>query len=175
MDRGRPGVQNAPVESKPQNVKRELLLSVLTRSWASLHIDGRVEGVELPDWLRNPSVTLQIGYDMPVPIPDLVIDDEGVRATLSFQRTPHACRIPWRAIFAISDFDGRGALFADDMPAELAAAASQNAAERTGEIKNPAPVPAPAQEPGEAGEATPPEPPRFKSGRPRPSHLKLVN
>ena len=65
--------------------------------------NGTAPGVDLPDGLRTPAVPLQIGYNMPLPIPDLRIDDWGVTCTLSFRRTPHTCRIPWNAIFAFTD------------------------------------------------------------------------
>ena len=157
-----------------QEQKKQLLTEVLARSWAWLHLDGRVPGVELPEWLRIPSVTLQIGYDMPLPIHDLAVDDWGVRATLSFRRTPYTCRVPWKAIFAIADFDGAGALFAEDMPPEMAAVAGATITEK------PAAGARPLEEaPPAAGPPDPPpnEPPagRSKSGKPRPSHLKLVS
>jgi hypothetical protein len=128
--------------------KRELLLALLEKSWAFLQVDGRVEGVDLPDWLRAPGVTLQIGYDMPVPIPDLVINEQGVTATLSFRRTPHTCKLPWRSIFAMTDAEGRGVMFPDDVPADVGA--------------TPAEPPPPAPQPPAPGK------------KPRPSHLKLV-
>jgi stringent starvation protein B len=130
--------------------KKELLVALLQHSWAYLQVDGRVDGVDLPDWLRAPGVTLQIGYDMPVPIPDLAIDDDGVTATLSFRRTPHKCRLPWRAIYAITDAEGRGVMFPDDVPADVATA--------------PAPPEPPPAEPA----------PSSGNRKPRPSHLKLV-
>lgn len=44
---------------------------------------------------------LQIGYDMPVPIPDLRITSEGFAATLSFKGKPFHCYVPWENVFAI--------------------------------------------------------------------------
>jgi stringent starvation protein B len=142
------------------STKRELLEALLRSSWAYLHVDGRADGVELPEWLREPAVKLQIGYDMPLPIPDLAIDDEGVRATLSFQRTPHLCRIPWRAIFAISDLDGRGAMFPDDVPPEVSARATVEEPPAEAQQQQQQPSREPAAGPGEK--------------KRRPSHLKLV-
>jgi len=142
------------------NRKREVLEAVLSRSWAFVQLDGTRPGVELPEWLRTTSVTLQLGYDMPVPIDDLVVDDAGVCATLSFRRTPHLCRVPWPAVFAIFDDQGRGALFAEDMPAGLSIAPI-------------API-APGAAPEAAPEAPPAPADRMKNGKPRPAHLKLV-
>jgi stringent starvation protein B len=133
------------------NAKKDLLLSLLAQDWAYVVVDGRQPGVDLPDWLREPEVTLQIGYDMPLPIPDLAIDDDGVTATLSFQRTPHRCRLPWTAVIAIASSDGRGLRFepSDDV---------------TPTVQEP-PLEPPAQPPA-------PETPPGK--KPRPPYLKLV-
>lgn len=171
----------------PVATKKELLLDLLQREWVYLQLDGRVDGVDLPDWLRGPTVTLQVGYDMPVPIVDLVIDDEGVKATLSFRRTPHACRIPWSSIYAFSDGEGRGLLFPESVPPELGRELAEmvqranegaGAAPATSPAEGPptcpaeGPATAPAEERATASSAPPP--PRLKSGKPRPSHLKLV-
>ena len=209
-------------------------MALLGETWPFLHIDGRAAGVDLPEALRGPSVTLQIGYDMPLPIPDLTVDDAGVRCTLSFRRTPHFCIIPWKAIYAFSDVDGRNVVFPDDVPPEVATAqakantpappaatgslgarpdigpkvrpeigpkgrpeigpeiGSENGSERGPDIgpdirprkqppaqAAPAPRPAPTPRPTEdmPDEAAPPASspsPTLKSGKPRPSHLKLV-
>ena len=42
----------------------------------------------------EPHLVLQYGHDLPIPIPDLEVDDYGVRATLSFSRTAHSHRRP---------------------------------------------------------------------------------
>lgn len=45
--------------------------------------------------------TLEIGLDMVVPIPNLDVGDAGIRATLSFARTPFECWIPWSTIVSV--------------------------------------------------------------------------
>jgi stringent starvation protein B len=150
------------------NPKRQILEEVLGRSWAFLQLDGRAEGVDLPEWLREPSVILQIGYDMPVAIPDLELSENGVTATLSFRRIPHKCIVPWHAIFAITDVEGQGVMFPADVPADLPAAGAPSVAP-AGQVRSTMEV-SPVSEPR-------PEPPsggKLKSGKPRPSHLKLV-
>ena len=61
--------------------------------------------VELPGPLRESSqpVALHIGYRMALPIPDLTLGDTGIEGTLSFDRTPHRCRLPWGSIVQVSD------------------------------------------------------------------------
>jgi len=68
----------------------------------SLHLDARVDTVIVPVPLRNTAqLALEIGYNLAVPIPDLTVDERGISATLSFNRQPFFCFIPWKALFAI--------------------------------------------------------------------------
>ena len=53
-------------------------------------------------------VVLQVGLDMPVPIPDLRVDEEGVFGTLSFKGVPFTCFVPWGAVFALVGEDAKG-------------------------------------------------------------------
>ena len=61
--------------------------------------------VVLPDFLMTPEwkdrkdvVRLEYGLDMPVPITDIVITDDGIAATLSFSRVPCKTFVPWKAV-----------------------------------------------------------------------------
>lgn len=102
--------------------KKELVETLMTNGTALLHLDPRKEGVIVPPWLGGqPQVVLQIGYRMPIPIPDLRIDEFGVSATLSFNRTAYPCFVPWHAIFAVIGDDGKGTSWPDDLPAEIVA------------------------------------------------------
>ena len=60
---------------------------------------------------------LQYGHDLPIPIPDLEVDDYGVRATLSFSRAAHLTVVPWSAVYVVACDDGRGVLYSEDVPA----------------------------------------------------------
>jgi hypothetical protein len=100
--------------------KREVMLALLEHAEAQVHLDARREGVMLPDRLRASSnVRLDYGYGLTPPIPDLSIDEDGIRATLSFNRVPFATFVPWSAVFLIADFAGRGAVWREDLPPEL--------------------------------------------------------
>src|SRR3954463_6843697 len=57
---------------------------------------------------------------MPVPIPDLRLDEESMSCTLSFNRSPFYCVVPWSSVFAMVGEDGRGMVWPDDVPQELA-------------------------------------------------------
>jgi stringent starvation protein B len=104
--------------------KKDVALALLENSTVFVHLDPRKEKVSVPAWFRKqPQLVLQIGLNMPVPIPDLNLDDEGLSCTLSFNRSPHFCKVPWQAIYALVGENGRGMVWPDDVPAEVAAQA----------------------------------------------------
>jgi hypothetical protein len=57
---------------------------------------------------------------MPKPIPDLSVDDAGISCTLSFSNTPHYCHLPWGSVYALIGASGRGMVWPDDVPKEVA-------------------------------------------------------
>jgi len=57
---------------------------------------------------------------MPVPIPDLRVDDEGIFGTLSFKGIPFSCFVPWGAVFALVGEDSKGMVWSKEMPEEIA-------------------------------------------------------
>ena len=100
--------------------KKTVLKALLNAGSVFLHIDPRVKGVAVPDYLvAQPSVVLQIGYKLARPIPDLKLSEKGVTATLSFSNIPYHCRMPWNSVFAMVAENGRVMLWPSDMPAEL--------------------------------------------------------
>lgn len=106
--------------------KKDVALALLEQSTIFVHLDPRSEDVRVPPWFKNqPQLVLQVGLNMAVPIPDLDVNDDGISCTLSFSRTPHYCRVPWRAIFALVGENGRGMVWPDDVPREVAAQAAQ--------------------------------------------------
>jgi hypothetical protein len=101
---------------------------------AFMHFDPAVLGTQtiVPARLRlQPQVVFQIGLDMPVPIPDLNIDDWGFRGTLSFAGKPFTCAVPWQAVFALVGEDQKGRVWAEDMPAPIAAEVKAETVRRT--------------------------------------------
>jgi stringent starvation protein B len=107
---------------KPQErpTKRDAFLAFLGEGWVSIHLDARRTGVRVPDELAaNRHLVLQYGRSMPIPIPDLRVDEAGVSATLSFSRVPHETFVPWGAIYIVACTDGRGVLYDEDVPKDL--------------------------------------------------------
>lgn len=101
--------------------KRDAFVAFLREGWVSLHLDARRPGVVVPpDFSKEPHLVLQYGRNMPIPIPDLEITDDGVSATLSFARTPHRTQVPWSAVYVVACTDGHGVLYYEDVPQEVA-------------------------------------------------------
>ncbi len=89
-------------------------------SIVQLRFKGQMPGLNVPKNLRNEDhCMVEIGLNMPIPIPDLELVERGVFATLSFSRNAFRCFIPWEAVFAMSDKDsGKGVAWPGSMPAE---------------------------------------------------------
>lgn len=105
--------------------KQHAFLALLREGWTSLYLDARRAGVIVPAHLRGEAhLVLQYGHDLLIPIPDLEVDDYGVRATLSFSRTPHLTVVPWSAVYVIACEDGRAMLYHEDVPEDVSIVAS---------------------------------------------------
>lgn len=79
-----------------------------TLSWrlrigdVNITFDGTAPGVIVPVWLLDrTAVTLQIGHDLPIPIPDLKVELDRVSGTLSFKGEPFFCSVPFSAIVGV--------------------------------------------------------------------------
>ncbi len=112
--------------------KKDVALALLEQASMYVHLDPRAEAVQVPTWFKKqPQLVLQVGLNMAVPIPDLHVDEHGLSCTLSFNRSPFFCMIPWPAIFALVGENGQAMVWAEDVPAEVAAQAqAQKAPEK---------------------------------------------
>lgn len=105
-------------EERPS--KRDAFIAFLREGWVSLHLDARRPGVSVPpSFSTEPHLVLQYGRNMPIPIPDLEVTDDGISATLSFARTPHRTHVPWSAVYVVACTDGRAILYFEDVPKEV--------------------------------------------------------
>ncbi|HKY38193.1 MAG TPA: ClpXP protease specificity-enhancing factor SspB [Polyangiaceae bacterium] len=101
--------------------KKDVALALLEQATVLIHLDPRGEQVQVPPWFkRQPQLVLQIGLNMPKPIPDLNVDDQGISCTLSFSNSPHYCYLPWGSVYALIGASGRGMVWPDDVPKEVA-------------------------------------------------------
>jgi stringent starvation protein B len=115
----------------PLPPKKEVALALLERSSVHVHLDPRAGGVVVPPWLKKQAqLVLQVGLNMPVPIPDLHLDDDGMSCTLSFNRSPFFCVVPWASVFAMVGDDGRGMVWPEDVPPEVARQTQARAAQQ---------------------------------------------
>src|SRR4051812_8593669 len=104
--------------------KKDVALALLEQASMYIHLDPRADSVQVPAWFKKqPQLVLQVGLNMAVPIPDLHVDETGLSCTLSFNRAPFFCMIPWPAVFALVGENGRAMVWAEDVPAEVAAQA----------------------------------------------------
>ncbi len=165
--------------------KLDVARYLLAQGSVFVHLDPRAPGVIVPPWYRTePQLVLQVGLHMPVPIPDLRVDEEGVYGTLSFNRSPFTCRVNWDAVFAIAGEDGRGMVWPESMPQEI----SEEIEREAGRSEPPAlpeerpslrvlpPAPgAPSEEASVVQEvASSQSESRTERASERPNHLKLV-
>lgn len=151
-----------PAEPPP---KKEQFQKLLERGNVFVHLDPRVDGVVVPSWhAQKPQLVLHLGLNFAVPIPDLTVDERGIRCTLSFNRSPFFCDLPWKAIYAMVAEDGQVTLWPTELPPEL--------------VPKPAAVrrtqPTSRGNRGNAAEVPPPEPEAdAPAERPRP-HIAAV-
>ena len=119
------------MRSSERPSKHEVFLALLRESWTSLHLDARRPGVIVPAHLKSePHLVLQYGHDLPIPIPDLEVDEHGVRATLSFSKHPQRTVVPWSAVYVVTCDDGRGVLYHEDVPEDVSIIATHPRADR---------------------------------------------
>lgn len=91
--------------------KRDAAMKILVTG-GSLFVKVNPKMCQLPLYLKNKtSCILEYGLNLPVPIPDLYVIDDGIHATLSFQRAVFKTFVPWGAVQALSDSSGAGRVY----------------------------------------------------------------
>ena len=131
--------------------KKDVALALLEQASMYIHLDPRADSVQVPAWFKKqPQLVLQVGLNMAVPIPDLHVDETGLSCTLSFNRSPFFCMIPWPAVFALVGENGQAMVWAEDVPAEVSAQAQAQ--------KAPPPKPRAHLRSVSEGESAPPPP-----------------
>ena len=92
-----------------------------------IHLDARRPGVLVPEKFRaEHHLVLNISYRFDPP--DLSVSEWGVRQTLSFGGSRFTIAVPWSALYAVASLATREFwMFPDDLPQELAEAATEKA------------------------------------------------
>jgi stringent starvation protein B len=99
--------------------KKQTLLQFLSRGVAMVHLDTRRPGVMVPKQFEG-EAHLRLNLSYRYSIPDLVVDEKRVQATLSFGGRPFQCQMPWEAVFGItSSASGDGQVWPEDLPTEV--------------------------------------------------------
>ena len=121
-----PNDPRPPSGNNPLPPKRDVAMALLEADSVFVHLDPRHDNVRVPPWFKKqPRLVLQIGLNMAVPIRDLDVGEHALGCTLSFNRRPHYCYVPWKAVFALVNEQGRGMVWPDDVPPELVAQAQK--------------------------------------------------
>ena len=164
--------------------KKKTLEKFLRDGPVLVHLDPRRAGVDVPAQHRGePRLVLRFGFGLTPPIVDLTVEDAHLAGTLTFRGVPHRCLIPWGAVFAVVGEDGRGLVWGEDVPPEIAheytrdAKATARKQTETREAERSASPAASSSGPsgpsGPAGKSDRPDPDQDPP-RPRRGHLKLV-
>ena len=95
--------------------KKDTLMQFLARGIAMVHVDARKPGAQVPEQYQG-EAHLRLNLSYRYAIPDLIVGDDEVQATLSFGGTPFRCVLPWDCIFGItSNSTGDGQVWPEDL------------------------------------------------------------
>ncbi|MBI5607508.1 MAG: hypothetical protein HY902_01355 [Deltaproteobacteria bacterium] len=140
--------------------KRKVFDELLQQGITALHLDARRPDVMVPPHLAD-QAWLVLNYSWRYGVHDFRFDDEAVEASLSFGGRPYFCRVPWSAVFAVTDTSrNQGYIWNDEVPGEVAPAAAAPTAPkprtaRAIKAKAAAPAVPAAEVPAEAPPARP--------------------
>lgn len=135
---------NAPKYGTPAH-KRACLEALLENGMVMVQLDASRDGVDVPPHLAG-NATLRLNLSLAFQLDTFEIDDDGVRANLSFQGVRHLCVMPWAAVYAVLQHGTeRMIVFPDDVPEEAAeeweaAMAARKREAELGEAEAPRPV-----------------------------------
>ncbi len=101
--------------------KQSQFQAFLDRGSVFVHLDPRRPGVSVPLAVAvRPRAVLQVKRALTIPLPDIEVDGEGVRVTLTFGGTPFRCSLPWSSVFSLVADDGEVTVWPLELPTEVA-------------------------------------------------------
>lgn len=100
--------------------KHELAKKILASSALYLELDARKPGVVVPPGYEKAGrLVLIVGYNLPQPIPDLVVDATGVSGQLLFKGKRFSVHVPWDALYGLMNQDDDLSRWLEDVPADV--------------------------------------------------------
>jgi stringent starvation protein B len=118
-------------------------------------LDARREGVRVPPHLAQ-ELMLNLNFSLRFGIDDFTYDDDGVRASLSFNKMPFLCDIPWSSVYQLtSTVNADRMVWPDSLPVELSDRVPPQVRPRSARPPAPAPVAIPTTAPGDRARKTP--------------------
>jgi stringent starvation protein B len=156
-----PGLEDVGEDASELPEKRDVAQELLTEGAILVHVDAREEEVGVPERFAGDSkLVLRFGHNLTPSIPDLEVDEDGIRGTLTFSGVPYKCDLPWDAVYAVvSEIDARGLVWPDDVPDDVVSELANTAGLTSGE---------------NAGAPGPDDDPNSPGGGKRSAHLRLV-
>ena len=126
----------ATVDFKTQQ-KIKALVEGLNCDHVLVHLDSRVAGVTVPEYLQNqPAVVLKLSLLFSGATE---YNDNQITANLKFGTEYYECIIPWGAVWGITSCTGKQRIWHDDMPKDVASgifhAAYASAKNKTHKLK----------------------------------------
>lgn len=100
--------------------KHNVLDKLLEAGMVMLHLDTRLDGVEVPPGHQGDS-HLRLNVSYAFELDHFLLNDKGVEAKLKFGGQRHLCVLPWDAVFAMtSHVEPVGYLWPESLPPEFA-------------------------------------------------------
>lgn len=93
---------NDAAEQKLNAEKRAAVTAALSRGLIQLTVNANARGVRVPEhWNTASALPLNISYRFRAV--EVIIDDEKIGATLSFNGVPFRCVLPWPSIWSLKE------------------------------------------------------------------------
>lgn len=104
--RGKPEVDQKLYPPTKVLTQFEAFSQMIAEGKTLVIFDGTFDGVLVPDHLKIlPRVDLN--WSLRFGLQDFEFDERGVRGTLSFNREPFYCDIPWAAVYAMENLNSK--------------------------------------------------------------------
>lgn len=114
----RPPVPRSPVQRQAQ--RHALAGEILQSGALYVELDARKPGVVVPPGYEKVGrLVLVVGHALPQPIPDLVVDADGVSGQLLFKGQRFPVRVPWSAVYGLMNRDEDVSRWLEDVPDDV--------------------------------------------------------